>query len=166
MRVKLLLAGLLLAIVIYERTNILKVISSAGLRMIARLEGFSATPYNDPPGSSKWSIGYGHQIQPGEIFTAIDEATARDLLAKDTAHAQDVVRLAITAPLDAAQFDALTSFVYNVGAGAFKSGSVPGLINAGRFAAAAAKMKEYVNAGGRISVALIARRELEAAAFA
>jgi lysozyme len=165
MRAKLLLV-LLFAVVFYQRTNIMKFLSSEGLRMIAGLEGFSSTPYNDPPGSSKWSIGYGHQILPGESFAIISEETAREMLARDTNIAQDAVRRAIKVPLDAAQFDALTSFVYNIGVGAFFAGHVPGLINAGNFAGAAEKMREYIHAGHAVSVALIARRQLEASAFA
>lgn len=149
-------------------------ITDAGVNLIAQFEGFSATAYNDPPGSDKYSIGFGHQIQPGEEHYLTDTITVdqgRALLAQDTASAQNTVRNAITWPLTSAQFDALTSFVYNVGAGAFNAGSVPAKINSGDLAAAASTMLQYNkvhDAQGNLVVndALTARRQTEASAFA
>lgn len=141
-------------------------ITDAGLNFITKIERFSAVPYNDPPGSNKYSIGYGHQIQPGETFTRIDEAKARELLAADTAHAQAAVRAAIKVPLTPEQFDMLTSFVYNVGASAFNAGTVPAKINAGDFASAAATMKQYTKSGGVVNMALVKRRIAESSVFA
>lgn len=146
---------------------IVQQISQAGLDLIAQFEGFSATSYNDPPGSDLWSIGYGHQIQPGETFDEpISVAEGQALLAQDTANAQAAVTSLITVPLTSAQFDALTSFVYNVGVGAFKAGTVPAKLNAGDFAAAADTMRKYTLAGGVVSAALVERRDVEASAFA
>ena len=154
--------------------NIVQTITDAGLNLIAQFEGFSATAYNDPPGSDKWSIGFGHQIQPGEDHYMTDTLTVdqgRALLALDTSNAQTVVRGAISWPLTPAQFDALTSFVYNIGAGAFKAGTVPAKINAGDLAGAAATMRQYNkvhDASGALVVndVLTQRRATEAAAFA
>lgn len=148
--------------------GIVQTITDAGVKMIAEFEGFSAKAYNDPPGSAKWSIGFGHQILPGEPYMSreitVDEGRA--LLAADTAKAQQAVRETIKVPLTPAQFDSLTSFVYNVGVSAFKTGTVPAKINAKNFAGAAATMRQYNKAGGRIDKALIARRDVEASAFA
>lgn len=146
--------------------SIVQQLTDAGMNMIARFEGFAATRYEDPPGSGKYSIGYGHQIQPGEVFNEpISRDEAKALMAKDTAHAQQVVRNVITHALTPAQFDALTSFVYNVGENAFRTGSVPAKVNAGNFAAAAVTMKQYIHSGGKVNNALIARRDAEASAF-
>jgi len=143
-------------------------ITDAGLQLIAKFEGFSEQAYNDPPGSSKWSIGFGHQIQPGEPYMTqnITVEEGRKLLAADTTNAQAVVRSVITRPLTSEQFDALTSFVYNIGGGAFKAGTVPAKINSGDFTGAAETMRKYINAGGVVVQALVDRREREAAAFA
>lgn len=144
----------------------MQTLTDAGLSFIAKIEGFSATPYNDPPGSDKYSIGFGHQIQSGESFPdPITIEQGRALLAKDTQTAQNAVKSAITVPLNSNQFDALTSFVFNIGEGAFKSGSVPAKINAGDFQAAADTMRQYVKAGGVVSQALVDRRESEASVF-
>jgi lysozyme len=148
---------------------IVQQITDAGISMIATFEGFSSKAYNDPPGSDKWSIGYGHQIQPGEEHLLTDTITVeqgKQMLADDTAKAQSVVRSTITYPLTPEQFDALTSFVYNVGSGNFKSGTVPAKINAGDLTAAAATMRQYNKSGGVVNKTLVARRDREASAFA
>jgi lysozyme len=161
-------AAALFALSRYTQTgrNIVQSITDAGINAIAEFEGFSATPYNDPPGSSKWSIGFGHQIQPGESLTNITVAQGRSLLAADTLTAQNAVRAAITRPITAAQFDALTSFVFNIGVSAFKTGTVPSKVNVGNYAAAAATMRMYNKAGGTVNSALVARRDKEASTFA
>jgi lysozyme len=146
--------------------NFMQTITDAGVKAIAAFEGFSATPYNDPPGSSKWSIGFGHQIQPGESLTNITVEHGHALLAADTLIAQNAVRSAITHPLTNAQFDALTSFVFNVGVSAFKTGTVPAKINAGNFPAAAATIRQYNKSGGTVNPILEARRDKEASTFA
>lgn len=135
------------------------------MELIARFEGFSPTPYNDPPGSDKWSIGYGHQIQPGENLAEISVSQARLLLEQDTAKARAAVSQAIKVPLNADQLAALVSFVYNIGTGAFQRGTVPAKLNAGDFQAAADTMRQYNKSGGCINQALIDRREIEASAF-
>ena len=141
-------------------------ISDKGIAFISNFEGFSDKPYNDPPGSRKWSIGYGHQILPGEILTSVTRDQAATLLAKDTAIANAAITENITVPLTQAQHYALVSFVYNVGVYAFKSGSVPSRINSGNFSDAAATMKKYIYAGGSVNQALVERRKSEASAFA
>lgn len=149
--------------------NIVQTITDAGVNMIAQFEGFSSKAYNDPPGSTKWSIGFGHQILPGEPYMAreitVDEGRA--LLAADTAKAQDAVRSVITRPLTSGQFDALTSMAFNIGADAFKNSSLVSLINAGNFTGAANFMRtHYITAGGVHNDTLVARRDKEASAFA
>lgn len=147
----------ILGVAIYYRQAI--------MNLIMQFEGFSATPYNDPPGSNKYSIGYGHQIQPGEHFTAITEAQGQALLEQDTATARAAVADAIQVPLNADQTAGLVSFVYNIGVSAFNKGSVPDKINAGDFQGAADTMRQYIHAGGSVSQALIDRRNAEAAPF-
>lgn len=140
-------------------------LSQSGLDFIAQIEGFSATPYNDPPGSAKWSIGYGHQIQPGENLTSVTEDHARNILAADTANANAAVSKYVTAPLTQAQHDALVSFVFNIGVGAFVAGTVPTKLNNGDFQAAADTMRQYDKSGGVVNTALVSRREDEASNF-
>lgn len=129
--------------------------SAGGLQMLQGFEGFSATPYADHKG---YSIGFGHLIQPGEDLTYVTQEQATALLAQDVASAQQTVQGAVTVPLTQNQFDALVSFVYNVGAGAFRASTLLRLLNAGDYAGAAAQFPRWINASGSPSPALVARR--------
>lgn len=125
--------------------KIVQTMSDAGMNYMEHIEGFSPVRYPDPKGQTvTWSIAFGHKIRPGEVFNEpMPIEQGRALLAADTAHAQSVVRALIKVPLTADQFDKLSSFVYNIGEGAFRAGTVPAKINAGNFAAAAATMLQY-----------------------
>ena len=134
----------------------------AGLASLKREEGFAATPYPDHKGNS---IGYGHLIKPGENLTYLTEPQAADLLLQDVAWAEAAVTGAVRVPLSPAQFDALVSFAYNVGAGAFRASTLVRKLNAGDFNGAAAEFPRWVNASGRPLPALIARRDREQSLF-
>lgn len=142
-------------------------ISFAGLAAIKQREGYSATAYKDQAGY--WTIGYGHKMKAGETYTTIDEATASKLLASDVTDAELAVNGAVTVPLEQTQYDALVSFAYNVGAGAFRSSTLVRLLNAGDYAGAAAQFPRwsYVTQGGQKVQAqgLLNRRYAEAQQF-
>lgn len=136
-------------------------LSSDGLEALMDREGFSSTPYYDFKGSS---IGYGHLIKPGESFASISQEVAAQLLASDVAWAVDAVRSAVLAPVDQNQFDALVSFCFNVGAGAFSRSTLVRRINAFD-PNAADEFGRWVYAGGRVNDGLIARRQSERAQY-
>jgi lysozyme len=102
--------------------------SFRGLEHLKRLEGFSATPYPDEAGYM--TIGYGHRIVPGESFTALSEPQAEELLRADIARAEQAVNQLVQVPLNQAQYDALVSFVFNVGRGAFAESTLLQKLNA------------------------------------
>ena len=134
----------------------------AGVQAIADREGFSAMPYADHKG---WSIGYGHLIKSGENLPTVTQDQARTLLMFDIAWAQDAVSSAITVPLTQNQFNALTSFCYNVGAGAFKKSTLVKRINAND-PGAIDEFSRWIFASGQPNAALQARRASEAQQFA
>ncbi|MFZ3221284.1 MAG: lysozyme, partial [Rhodoferax sp.] len=131
--------------------------SGTGLAALQKREGFSATPYADHKG---YSIGYGHLIKAGENLTSVSVQQALDILAADVQWAQDAVASAITVPLTQAQFDALVSFCFNVGEGAFKRSTLVARINAGD-PAASAEFGRWVYASGTVNQSLVARRQSE-----
>ena len=139
-------------------------LSQDGLQRLMAREGFSATPYPDPPGQNKlFSIWYGHQIKPGDDLSLM---TPEDTLRADTQIAADAVNANVSATLTQNQFDALVSFVYNVGVSAFKHGTVPQKLNAGDFKAATDTMLRYVHdSTGAVNQSLAARRATEVAQF-
>lgn len=94
--------------------------SAIGRNLIQRFEGFRSEAYLCPAGV--WTIGYGHTagVKPGDTCTPdeADEFLKQDLrTAENTVNAQNL-------DLNQCQFDALVSFVYNVGSGNFTSSAL------------------------------------------
>lgn len=139
--------------------------SDAGLAMLGRLEGFSATAYPDYKGSS---IGFGHLIKAGEEYllsAVITPAEAAQLETSDVSWAERAVSAAVSAPLTQAQFDALVSFCFNVGAPKFKASTLVRLLNDGDYAGAANEFAKWNKAGGSVNASLQVRREREESLF-
>lgn len=137
--------------------------SREGIKLIQRYEGFSATPYSDVAGYA--TIGYGHCIKKGECFDRITLAEAEALLISDLAVAENCIRRLVKISLAQHQFDALASFVYNVGASAFQNSTLLKMLNAGDTDAAATQFERWVYAGGKKQPGLIARRQAETRLF-
>ena len=141
------------------------------LNIIEGFEGFSAKAYNDPPGSNKWSIGYGHQIKTGESYNSssvIGQSEAHDLLRVDVGAAWTCVyRTCGDAGLNANQYAALISLCYNIGCTAFTSSSVVKAIQSGNLDTAAENFRLWNKSGSPLAVndGLVARRDDEAALF-
>ena len=107
--------------------------SAALIKSIMSIEGYNETPYEDPPGSGVYSIGYGHRMVAGaKKYTKVDSAIASSLLKEDMSIAQDYIRYNIKRPLDQKQFDSLVSIVYNVGRTTFASSDLKKSIDADR----------------------------------
>lgn len=138
-------------------------LSLAGLAHLKQWEGLKLTPYKDSAGL--WTIGYGHLLKPGEWWDSITEAKASELLADDVGTAEDAVNSLVKVPLSQPQFDALVSFVYNVGVGAFRRSTLLKRLNAGDYAGAAAQLPLWRKAGGQVIQGLVNRRAAEVALF-
>ena len=137
-------------------------LSDSGVNLIKAFEGLRLSAYQDSGGV--WTIGYGHTggVQPGERIT---QGQAEELLRKDTGWAQDAVRQQVHVPLTQRQFDALTSFTFNLGAGALQGSTLLSKLNAGDYAGAQAEFGRFVHAGGRVLQGLVRRRAAEADLF-
>ncbi len=137
-------------------------LSANGLDLIKGFEGLRLGAYQDSAGV--WTIGYGHtgNVQPGDRIT---QAEADALLQQDTAWAQQAVRDQVKVPLTQGQFDALTSFTFNLGAGALSRSTLLQKLNAGDYAGAQAEFGKWVNAGGQVLQGLVRRRAAEAELF-
>lgn len=137
-------------------------LSQNGLDFIKAREGFSAYSYPDHKGRS---IGYGHLIKPGESFEEPISGTVADsLLMNDVSWAVNVVNNSVNVPLTQNQFDALVSFAFNVGAGAFAKSTLVKRIN-NDDPQAVNEFARWVYASGKVLPALVARRELEVNLF-
>jgi lysozyme len=136
--------------------------SQACVDLVKRAEGFRSRTYVCPAG--KLTIGYGttRGVRPGMVVT---EAEATRLLVRDLDDAAgDVLRL-VKIPLTPGQFDALVSFVFNVGGTSFARSTMLRLLNAGDVEGAAAQFSRWVYAKGKKLAGLAERRRQEEALF-
>lgn len=137
--------------------------------LIAGEEGLRLEAYQDVAG--KWTIGYGHLVQPGEQYhpygpvREISQEEADSLFEVDTAQARACVEREVRVPLTDNQLAALTSFVFNVGCGAFRESTLLRLLNEHDYEGAAAQLDRWVNAGGVRVAGLVNRRNLEKEIF-
>ncbi len=138
--------------------------SPEGIGFICSHEGFVGSTYKDAAGLD--TIGYGHLIKPGETFPAsITEQRARELLAEDLLEAETIVNALVLVPLTQHQFDAVTSFVFNIGYGQFSGSTFLKLLNLGDYAAAADQLPRWNKANGQVLRGLIRRRDAERTMF-
>jgi len=134
--------------------------SSAGLALIKEHEGLRLDAYLCP--ARVWTIGYGHtgDVHPGQRIT---EAMADLLLQSDLKSFERAVNAAVKVPLTQGQFDALVSFAFNVGAGAFRLSTLLRVLNEGDYRAAAKQFDRWVHGGGKVLPGLVRRRRDERA---
>lgn len=141
-------------------------ISARGLDLIASFEGLRLNAYPDPgTGNEPWTIGYGttvypngHKVKRGQVVT---QEEALEYLRHDAKKFADSVDRLVKVPLNQNQFDALVSFTYNVGDGAFERSTLLRKLNSGDYRSAADEFGKWVNAGGKAMYGLVRRRAEE-----
>ena len=130
------------------------------LSLIKQSEGCKLNAYQDSVGV--WTIGYGctgPDIIRGLTWTQ-DQAES-ELEYRVSKFGAKVIQL-VTVPLNQNQFDALTDFCYNLGAGALESSTLLKLLNQGQYSAVPDELMKWVKAGGKVLPGLVARRQAEA----
>ncbi len=92
--------------------------------------------------------------------------SAESLLNDDIAKDEKIIRDTIKVDLTQEQFDALVSYIHNVGEGNYKKWNIPDLINSGDIQGAADALESGpVYSGGKKSDTLVERRQAEADLF-
>lgn len=133
------------------------------LTLVKAFEGKSHTAYLCP--AMVWTIGYGTTRYPGGIrVKAGDDCTDKEAeryLTHELEYAMMKVLQLTTVELNQYQLGALTSFVYNLGAGAFRASTLRRRINNQEFNDVPYQMGRWVNAGGRRLAGLVRRRAAE-----
>ncbi|MFQ5563851.1 MAG: lysozyme [Parvularculaceae bacterium] len=142
-------------------------ISDNGLSLIKRFEGKVLEAYQDIAGI--WTIGYGHtgsDVKPG---MRISDEEADALLRHDVKEHADAVSRSVKVPLNQNEFDALVSFVYNIGGSQFRKSTALKRLNSENRLGAADALTWWNKAtiGGvlREVAGLIRRRAAERALF-
>jgi lysozyme len=146
-------------------------LSKKGAAFIGHFEGFRGEMYNDPVGHA--TIGFGHLVHHGpingseaaEFRRGISRERALELLLEDAGSAAGEISRSVKVKLTQAQADALISFAFNVGNGAFNSSTLLKLLNQGDYDAVPAQLNRWVKASGRTLPGLVTRRKAEGALF-
>ena len=139
--------------------------SDKGIEQIKSFEGFRSMPYQDVVG--KWTVGYGHLMIPGDGTvqgSPITMGQATELLRKDLHTAEEAVN-ATGVSLTQNEFDALVSFIYNLGVGAFQRSTLLKLLKTGNKEAAAKEFPKWSMAGGKEVPGILKRRLAEQECF-
>lgn len=147
--------------------------SQSGIELIKKFEGLhkvqddgTVSAYRCPAG--KWTIGYGsvRGVRSGMKITK-DEAEA--LLIKDVKDHNKAIYRNVNVPLTQGQFDALSSFVFNLGEANFKSSTLLKKLNQGLYEDVPEQIMRWNKArvNGKLQVlnGLTRRRAAEAAIF-
>ena len=139
-------------------------ISQQGVDFIKLHEGCRLTAYEDTGGV--WTIGYGttgRDIQRGRSIT---DQQAENLLRRDLESAERCVNNSVRVDMSQSMFDALVSFVYNVGCGAFGKSTLLRKLNSGYDDDEVAKeFLRWIYDNGKIIAGLRTRRKDEQELF-
>lgn len=128
---------------------------------IARqFEGFSPRPYRCPAGIP--TIGYGHVI-PSMDHPVIDRPEGDRLLTADMHRAINAaLRLCPVLAAYPEKLEAVSDFVFNLGAGRLAASTLRRRINERRWSDAARELSKWVWGGGQKLPGLVLRRAVEA----
>ena len=136
--------------------------SLEGINLIKHFEGCELEAYKCPAGV--WTIGYGHikGVQQGDVIT---EQQADDMLVEELEEYDNYLHNLVNCPLNQNQFDALVSWVYNLGSSNLQASTLLKVLNAGDYAGVPAQMLRWNKAGGKVLEGLTRRRQAEADLF-
>lgn len=137
-------------------------ISGEGLALIKKFEGCELYAYKCPAGV--WTIGYGHTkgVEPGMQITEDD---ANNMLVEELEEYEGYINDMVQCSLSQHQFDALVSWVYNLGSTNLKNSTMLKVLNDWKHEEVPAQIKRWNKAGGQILEGLVRRREAEALLF-
>jgi lysozyme len=147
--------------------------SQHGLSLLEQWEGFKLQVYRDSAGLP--TIGVGHLLTRSELTSGkiiingvpvkyangLTQQQVNDLLAQDVKPAAQAVSDGVKVALNQNQFDALVSFTFNVGVGAFQGSTLLRLLNQGQYDQVPAQLLRWTRSGGQVVPGLLNRRQNE-----
>ena len=148
-------------------------VGQRGKELFKEWEGLVPHEYLDSGGAP--TIGIGHlltrsertsgklviQGQALDYRNGLSEQQCWDLLDQDLDPAEGVVNGAVTVPLNQNQFDALVSFTFNVGSGAFQGSTLLKVLNQGQYEQVPDQLRRWNKDNGHVVQGLVNRREKE-----
>ena len=138
-------------------------ISERGINFIQHFEGFYSKPYYCPAGVL--TIGFGTVIKKGMYVDGITKEQATELMMNELNKNERSINRLIKVELNQNQFDALCSFVYNLGAGSLQASTLRKKLNSGEYLDAANEFLKWVYGGGKKLKGLVRRRLAEREMF-
>jgi lysozyme len=137
-------------------------ISQEGLALIKKFEGCELKAYRCA--ANVLTIGYGSTkgVKEGDSITQED---ADKLLMHEIKEYEGYVNDLVEVDLEQNQFDALVSWVFNLGPAKLKSSTLLKVLNAKDYEGVPAQIKRWNKAGGKVLQGLVRRREAEALLF-
>lgn len=136
-----------------------------GLQLIKEFEGFVSKPYLDPIGIP--TIGYGatHYVDGRKVKMTdkpISEPEASELLKEMLKGYEGIVIATVKSKINQNQFDALVSFVYNLGGANFRKSTLLKKVNANPMDLTIShEFLKWNKAGGKVMKGLTRRRKAE-----
>ncbi len=130
--------------------------------LVKQYEGYRDTSYQDTGGV--WTIGYGttRGVAKGQTIRRED---AESRLHKDLIEASNDVIDNVQCKLNQNQFDALCSFVYNIGGSQFRNSTMLKMLNGGHYSSAAQQFTRWNKDNGVVLAGLTKRRLAERTLF-
>lgn len=133
-----------------------------GIELIKHFEGCELEAYKCAAGV--WTIGYGHikGVTPESVIT---QEQAEQMLVEELNEYEGYINDMVTVPLSQNQFDALVSWVYNLGGGNLKASTLLKVVNSGEFNGVPEQIMRWNKAGGKVLEGLTRRRQAEVDLF-
>lgn len=136
-------------------------ISNEGIKLIKSFEGCKLQAYKDPVGV--WTIGYGHikNVYEGMLITMHE---ADSMFIEEIKEYEGYINK-IQVVLKQYEFDALVSWVYNLGPANLISSTLLKRLKSGDFWDIPYQIRRWNKAGGIVLLGLTRRRKAEAFMF-
>lgn len=134
-------------------------ISNKGLELIKFYEGLELEAYKCAAGVLTIGYGWTHDVKEGDTIT---EERAEELLREGIVQYENAVHDLVDVPLEQHQFDALVSWVYNLGKANLAASTLLKKVNAQEFDEVPDQIRRWNKAGGKVLEGLTKRRESEA----
>ena len=144
-------------------------ISENGLKLIKKFEGLSLKPYLCSAGIP--TIGFGNTFYENMKKVTLQDETITEERADSlfnflvTTNFVNVVNRLVIVDINQNQFDALVSFVYNLGSGNFEKSTLLKKVNQEDFIGASLEFEKWNRAGGKVLNGLTKRRLAEKELF-
>ena len=140
-------------------------IDKYGEKLIKKFESCKLFAYKADKSEKYYTIGWGHYGADVKKDMKISKEKADKLFKNDIKYFETSVNSCLKVKVTQSMFNALVSFTYNVGYGAFKNSTLLKYVNKSQFTKASKEFKKWNKCGGKVLNGLVKRRLLEKIEF-